>query len=248
MKTWNGLTDKIKRGKHSLLFPLLDPDKIGSNELPRISENIADSGCDAVLVGGSTLFSDSLRKFTVELKKSAGLPVIIFPGSSKFIIPEADAVLFLTLLSGRNPRWLIEEQLENAVLVRRYGLESVPVAYLLIESGKRTAVEFVSNTNPIPRDKIDILAAHVMAAECMGMKNVYLEAGSGAVESVPREFISCAGQNCTGAVIAGGGITKPREVEEKRIAGADIIVIGTALEKDISVLKEMTSAAHGRIS
>ncbi|MBN1619746.1 geranylgeranylglyceryl/heptaprenylglyceryl phosphate synthase [candidate division WOR-3 bacterium] len=247
MKTWNELKDKIKRGKNSLLFPLLDPDKIGSDKLPHISENIADAGCDAVLVGGSTLFSDSLKKFTVELKKATGLPVIIFPGNSKFIIPEADAVFFLTLLSGRNPRWLIEEQLENAVFVKKYGLESIPVAYLLIESGKRTAVEFVSNTNPIPRDKIDILAAHVMAAECMGMKNVYLEAGSGAVNSVPGEFISCAGQNCTGVVIAGGGIKEASEVEEKRKAGADIIVVGTALERDISILKEMTSAAHARI-
>lgn len=248
MEIWKTLICKAERGKKALLFPLLDPDKIGVEKLPRISEKIAESECDAVLVGGSTLFTDSLRKFIVELKKGSGLPVIIFPGSSKFIVPEADAVFFLTLISGRNPRWLIEEQLENAVFVKKYSLENIPVAYLLVESGRKTAVEFVSNTNPIPRDKKDILAAHVMAAECMGMKNVYLEAGSGAQEPVPCDYVTCAGQNCSGAVIVGGGLKKPEQVEEKMISGADVIVVGTALEQDISFLKEMTAAAHGSFS
>lgn len=245
MDTWTNLVHKIVRGKKALFFPLLDPDKIVNGETTFIAHSIKNSGCDGILVGGSTLFTDSLGKFVLELKSYSGLPVIIFPGNSKFIVPEADAVFFLSLISGRNPRWLIEEQLENAVFVNKYGLESIPVAYILIESGKKTAVEFISNTNPIPRDKSEIFVAHVMAAEYMGMKNVYLEAGSGAKETVPCEYISKAGEICTGKVIVGGGLKKAEEVEQKMKSGADVIVVGTAIEKDISILKEMVLAAHG---
>ncbi|MBN1150690.1 geranylgeranylglyceryl/heptaprenylglyceryl phosphate synthase [candidate division WOR-3 bacterium] len=245
MNTWNNLVHKIDRGKKALFFPLLDPDKIDLSKVAFIAQSIKNSGSDGILVGGSTLFTDSLRKFVLDLKSTSGLPVIIFPGNSKFIVPEADAVFFLTLISGRNSRWLIEEQLENAVFVNKYNLESIPVAYILIESGKKTAVEFISNTNPVPRDKKEIFVAHVMAAEYMGMKNVYLEAGSGAKETVPREYITKAGEICSGKVIVGGGLNKPEQVSEKVESGADLIVVGTAIEKDISILKEMVLAAHG---
>jgi len=240
---WNNLINKIVKKKRSLFFSLIDPDSISFSDIDKIIKRINSLSPDAVLIGGSTLFSDNLNDFVVKFKKNISLPIIIFPGNSKYIVPEADIVLFLTLLSGRNPRWLIEEQLEISVLVNKYNLESIPVSYLLIESGRRTTVEFITNTIPIPSNKANILIPHILASNYMGMNNIYLEAGSGAENPVSEHYISLASQYSNGIVIVGGGLRTPEKVEKARISGADIIVVGTAIENNSALINEMVMAA-----
>ncbi|MGC9365804.1 MAG: geranylgeranylglyceryl/heptaprenylglyceryl phosphate synthase [bacterium] len=243
MELWNNLIKQIRKRERALFFTLIDPDNMDHSKLKTTVQRVKSLRGDAILVGGSTLFKDNLPQLIDWLKDTADLPVIIFPGNSKFIVPQADLVLFLSLLSGRNPRWLIEEQLEMAVKINQYNLPSIPVAYLLVESGSTTTVEFISNTRPIPRSKPEVLAAHVLAANSMGMVNVYLEGGSGAKLTVPEQMIEVAALHAQGKVIVGGGITSPGEVESKVKAGADIIVVGTAVERNIEVLPELISAA-----
>jgi phosphoglycerol geranylgeranyltransferase len=164
------------------------------------------------------------------IKKASRLPLIIFPGESTQLSPDADALLFLSLISGRNPRWLIEEHVQAAPAIKQMGLETIPTGYLLISSGTATAVERVSGTPPLPRENPDLAAAHALAGQYLGLKLIYLEAGSGARQSVPDELISRVRRNIDLPIIVGGGIRAPEEAAEKVKAGADFIVIGTAFD------------------
>lgn len=246
MSLWKMLENKIIKNKRSLFFTLIDPDAATSENFDDMLNTIEINGVDAILVGGSTLFYDKLNDLVKYIKLKVKTPVILFPGNSRYVVPEADGILFLSLLSGRNPRWLIEEQLEKAVLVEKYNLPSIPVAYLLIESGNITTVEFISNTQPIPRNKEEILKAHVLAARYMGMRNIYLEAGSGADKPVPCNYVESTSLYTNGFVIVGGGLKDPDSIKERVSAGADIIVVGTAVEQNYKVITDLVKAAHGK--
>lgn len=179
------------------------------------------------------------------MKRAAQKPVLIFPNGAAQVVPYADAILFMSLLSGRNPEYLIGEQVKGAPLVDEYNLEAIPTAYMLIESGRTTAVEFVSNTRPIPRDKLDIAYAHCLAAKYFGMQLAYLEAGSGAPQSVPIEMIRlCAQSGLRFAV--GGGIREPNQAADLAEAGASFVVIGTRFEPepDWELYREFVDAVH----
>jgi len=227
-------------------FILIDPDKIASDKLPSFVEQATEAGVDAFLIGGSLIVDDSFERCIKTIKKHTTIPAVIFPGGVMQISPSADAILFLSIISGRNPQHLIGDQVLAAPIVKRIGLEAISTAYMLIESGKTTSAEFMSNTQPLPRHKPDIAVAHAMAAEILGFKMIYLEAGSGAEQSVPEEMIGAIAKYCSVPLIVGGGLRTPEDARKKVHAGAKFIVTGTVLEKDssISLVKEFASAIH----
>ncbi len=225
---------------------LIDPDKYEESALLRLAEDATTFGATAILIGGSMMVSNRLDEYIRHIKSVSDLPVIIFPGSVVQVSRQADAILYLSLVSGRNPEYLIGHHVIAAPLIQQLELEPISTAYLLIESGRRTAVEFMSNSSPIPRHKPEIAAAHALAAEYLGMKLVYLEAGSGADYSVPEEMISLVSKTISVPLIVGGGIRTPEEVYRKVLAGAKFIVVGNAFEHrhDKLYLQEMIAATH----
>jgi phosphoglycerol geranylgeranyltransferase len=190
--------------------------------------------------------SDRLESAIQHIKELSDLPVIISPGASSHLSRYADAVLFLSLISGRNPDFLIGEHVKAAPVIRKYGIEAIPTAYMLIEGGSCTSVQFMSATLPIPRDKLDIAIAHAMAAELLGMKMAYLECGSGSRLSVPDEMISAVRAEINIPLIIGGGIVDPGVAAAKVRAGADFIVTGNVLEKadNTTLVYEFAEAIH----
>ena len=229
------------REKGGGLFLLLDPDKGSPGELAERAFAGVGCGVEAILVGGSLLLGDGFEQTVIEIKKRVDKPVLIFPGNSFQLAPQAAGLLFLSLISGRNPRWLIEEHVHAAPRIIAMGLPCLPTAYLLIESGNATSVAFVSGTMPIPRNKPDIVTAHTMAAELLGMRAIYLEAGSGAKYPVPAEIVAEVSRKTSLPIIVGGGI---RDVETARTlvdSGADFLVIGSAFEDsgDTALLREI---------
>ncbi|MBF0432683.1 MAG: geranylgeranylglyceryl/heptaprenylglyceryl phosphate synthase [Fibrobacteria bacterium] len=232
--------------KGALFFILLDPD----SELPEniITSGIlaAQNGADAILIGGSFIGNPLFSKIVQEIKSKVDIPVILFPGGASQVSPGPDAILFTTLVSGRNPQFLIEEQVRGAMLVKAYQMEPLPTAYMLIESGKTTSVEYISNTKPIPADKPALAAIHALAAQMMGQRWTYLEAGSGAINPVPLDFIKKVRSGCDLKVIVGGGIKAPETAKERVEAGAHVIVIGNHFEtnKDGALFKEFSQAIH----
>jgi phosphoglycerol geranylgeranyltransferase len=237
---------EIKKDKGAGYLILIDPDKQEVDSAVELAINADKAGVDALLVGSSLLMSDRLDIVIQRIRELSELPIIISPGASSHLSRYADAVLFLSLISGRNPDFLIGEHVKAAPVIKRLDLEAIPTGYMLIESGSCTSVQFMSATIPIPRDKLDIAVAHAMAAEMLGMKIVYLECGSGALKSVPDEMISAVKSEINIPLIVGGGIVDPQVAAAKVRAGADFVVTGNVLEKnrDISLVSEFTKAIH----
>ena len=227
-------------------FVLLDPDKQPVEDIVAMAEACQANGVDGLLMGGSLLFSAVLDDMVKAIKQKVSIPVILFPGNGGQLSKHADAVLFLSLISGRNPHYLIGEQVLAAPLVRALGLEPISTGYMLVESGGSTSVEFMSHTMPLPRRKPDIAVAHALAGEYLGMKLIYLEAGSGARLSVPEELITSVRQAISIPLMVGGGIQTPEEARAKVMAGASFIVTGDILEKDGNegLIKEFSEAIH----
>jgi putative glycerol-1-phosphate prenyltransferase len=233
-----------RRGAAHLV--LIDPDKIADRTLENFIAKAVSADVDAFLVGGSLVVDDSFHKCIKTIKDCTSLPVVIFPGAISQISADADAILFLSLLSGRNPEHLIGSQVVAAPVIRKLGLEAISTAYMLVESGRTTSAEFMSNTKPLPRNKPDIAVAHAMAAEMIGFKFIYLEAGSGAENAVPDEMIAAIRRHTNVPVIVGGGISTPAEARRKVHAGANFIVTGTVLESngDALLMKQFAAAVH----
>ncbi len=206
----------------------------------------SEGGADAILIGGSLIMAPNFDEMVAAIRSAASIPCLIFPGSVMQISKHADAILFLSLVSGRNPSYLIGEQMKAAPHIRHLGLETIPTGYMLIESGRVTSVEFMSNTRPIPRDKNDIAKATALAAQYLGMKLIYLEAGSGAQHAVPLEMISAVSSYVNIPVIVGGGIRTPEAAAQCVNAGASFVVTGNVLEKDEgrSLIREFAEAIH----
>jgi phosphoglycerol geranylgeranyltransferase len=237
---------KIKHDRGAGYMLLIDPDKIDKAKFPAFIREAATAGVDAFLVGGSLMLSNEFDETLKTIRKNSRVPVIIFPGGVSQISSEANAILFLLLISGRNPDYLIGNQVIAAPIIKRMGLEAISTGYILIDGGNVTSAEFMSNTKPIPREKIDIAVAHALAAELIGLKMLYLEAGSGAKQSVPDEMIKKITQHCSLPVIAGGGICTPEEARNKVEAGASFVVTGTVIEKnsDSRIIQEFAQAIH----
>lgn len=228
-------------------FVLIDPEQCAVEKCAKLAREVEQAGADAILLGGSFLTND-LDPIAKTLKQETDLPVVLFPGDSMHLTPHADAILYTSLISGRNPNYLIGEQVKAAPWIQRYALKPIPTGYMLIEGGNgRTSVEFMSGTTPIPRDKSDIAGPHALAAEYLGMQMVYLEAGSGASHPVPNEMISTVKSHINIPLIVGGGIRTPKIAAEKVEAGADFIVTGNVLEESGSfeLMKAFADAVHG---
>lgn len=233
------IRDKIinSAGKNKMLSVLIDPDKNNISSLHRILEISMSCKVDFLMVGGSIVFS-SVEDTIEEIKRICNIPVIIFPGNVLQICNKADALLFISLISGRNPEYLIGHHVISAPIIKKTGIDTIPAGYILIENGRTTSVEYMSNTNPIPADKTDIITATAIAGELLGLKVLYLEAGSGAKHSIAPGVISEVRNNTRIPLMVGGGINKVNEIRKIYKAGADIIVIGTAVEKDPEILYE----------
>jgi phosphoglycerol geranylgeranyltransferase len=236
----------IKKGRQCGFLVLLDPDRKSPQVLARFAKKMEAAGADAFLIGSSIMVSASFERAVRAVKKAVRIPLIIFPNGSGMLSGAADAVLFTSLISGRNPNLLIDEQVKAAPAIKALGLEPIPTAYIIIESGNLTSVCYISNTMPIPRDKPEIVKAHALAAEYLGMKLVYLEAGSGASMPVPPETVRQVEKYITLPIIVGGGITDPSYARKIALAGASFIVVGNVLEKDSTgeLAKSFAQAIH----
>ena len=225
---------------------LIDPDTLVDAHLDRYVRSATESGADGFLVGGSLMLSNDLHGQLKTIKANTALPVVLFPGSLFQISPFADAILYLVLISGRNPDHLIGNQVVAAPIIRSMKLETISTGYMLISAGRVTSAEFMSNTKPIPNHKPDIAVAHAMAAEMMGMACLYLDAGSGADEPVSDAMIGGIRRHCSLPMIVGGGIRTPEEASRKVAAGASFIVTGTATESNDSaaLIRRFAEAIH----
>lgn len=221
-----------KSNGQKLLAVLLDPDKIILENLGHLIEKINQSPATHIFVGGSIVENNILEELLTSLKENIHLPVILFPGDPSQISSKADGILFLSLLSGRNPDYLIEYQVQAAPILKKTNLEVISTGYILIESGNETAVARVSKTKPLSRENMDLVLATAQAGEMLGNQLIYLEAGSGAKQPVPTEMIELISQNVEIPVIVGGGIVDLHGIQKAYNAGADLVVIGTAFEND----------------
>lgn len=228
----------------ALMAVLIDPDKVDQSHLEGLTEEIRASGIDIVLTGGSLMVTDRFGSSIRALKEQLDIPVVIFPGHPVQISPHADGLLLLSLISGRNPDLLIGQHVYAAPALRKSGLELLPTGYILVDGEMPTTVSYISNTQPIPRTKPEIAACTAMAGEMLGLRNIYLETGSGARHSVPGDFVRAVREAVNVPLIVGGGIREPETANVLARAGADLIVVGTALEKDASRMREMADAVH----
>jgi phosphoglycerol geranylgeranyltransferase len=225
-------------------FVLLDPEGRYSLKIEDVVTSITRDGADAILLGGSSVRRRTFDDFVRKVKSNTNLPLIVFPGSADQLSEDADAVLFLSLVSGRNPRYLIEEHVKAAPTIRKMGLETIPVGYIIVGSGSRTSVATESGTDPINSDDVDCVVAHALAAKYLGMKMVYMDAGSGAELSVPEKMIEMVKAETGLPLIVGGGIRSPEDAAKKVEAGADFVVTGNMIEQDPSLVAEFRQAIH----
>lgn len=223
-----------KSESKKLLAILIDPDKVSLEGISNLIQKINQSLATHILVGGSSFDGTHLDELIIELKSKINLPILLFPGNPSQISDKADGILFLTLLSGRNPDYLIEHQVNAVPILNKTNLEVISTGYILIESGNETAVERVSQTKPLDRNNYEYVLQTAQAGEFIGNKIIYLEAGSGAHLPVPTEMIALISQNINIPLIVGGGIRSKAEIEMAFNSGADLVVIGTAFENDIN--------------
>jgi putative glycerol-1-phosphate prenyltransferase len=219
---------------------LIDPDKTDTSTCLQLIRNSVENKVDFFFVGGSLITGNNMGQVIKLIKTHTSVPVILFPGSNLHIDMAADALLFLSLISGRNPDFLIGQHVISAPILKKSSLEILPTGYILVESGKQTTVSYMSNTTPIPYDKPEIAACTAMAGEMLGLKLIYLDAGSGAQRAITPKMISTVRKSVDVPLIVGGGIRSANEAYEAMLAGADTIVIGNGIEKNPALLAEVS--------
>jgi phosphoglycerol geranylgeranyltransferase len=232
-------TSLCKPGKKFAL--LIDPDKYSVQSLIATIYAADELKISAILVGGS-LVSDRIDSTLEIIKKNTNIPVILFPGSLLQLSSKADAILLLSLISGRNPDYLVGNHVLAAPYLKKSGVEVIPTAYILIGEGNSSSVEYISNTKPIPAEKYDLVVATALAGEFMGNKLIYLESGSGASNSVNAELVKLVKRNISIPLIVGGGLKNPQQIIDISKAGADIIVVGNAVENNLEILESLVKA------
>jgi putative glycerol-1-phosphate prenyltransferase len=223
---------KAKANDQKLLAILIDPDKVVWADLKDLINKINQSPATHIFIGGSLVETNRIDELIIRLKKKVDLPIVLFPGNPSQISKEADAILFLSLISGRNSDYLIGHQVKAAPILKRTQLEIIPTGYILIDGGNETAVERVSKTEPLDRTNLELVLATAQAGEMLGNKLIYLEAGSGAKQAVPLEMIDLISKNTEIPLIVGGGIVDLLGIQNAYDSGADLVVIGTAFERD----------------
>lgn len=221
---------------------LLDPDKMRLEKMTQTLELAAELQIDYFFIGGSLIVNNMLDEVLDTIRQRCSIPLVLFPGNSFQLSYKADALLFLSLISGRNPELLIGQHVIAAPFLKMSPLEIISTGYLLIDGGVQTSVQYMSNTYPIPAKKADIAVCTALAGELLGLKLMYLDAGSGAQVPISKQMIEAVSSAVSVPVIIGGGIRTPEKVAENYRAGADVVVVGTALESDPSLMREMAAS------
>lgn len=230
-----------KSKKQKSFAVLLDPDKLDDSDCKKMVKLGIDHKIDYFFVGGSLLIDDSLARTIAVAKAQSTIPVVIFPGSNTQICKEADAILLLSLISGRNADALIGQHVIAAPILKQSGLEILSTGYMLVDCGRPTTVSYISNTTPIPYDKPSIAACTAMAGEMLGLKLIYLDGGSGALNPVGADMIRLVRKSVEAPIIVGGGINTREKAYNALMAGADVIVVGNGIEKNPELLSEVSS-------
>jgi putative glycerol-1-phosphate prenyltransferase len=237
------LCERKSNGNKSFAV-LIDPDKVNDKKMRQLIKLAVAAQVDYFLVGGSLVISNYLDECVQFIKQNCTIPVLLFPGSPTQVSKYADALLYLSLISGRNPELLIGQHVVSAPVIKQSGLEIISTGYMVIDGGAPTTVSYISNATPIPADKNEIAMCTAMAGEMLGMKLIYMDAGSGAKRAITESMIEKVATCIEVPLIIGGGITDPEKAYLNCKAGADIIVVGNAIEKDASLIMEMASAVH----
>lgn len=239
--------ETILRKKHSgkkQFALLIDPDNTDKKKLEQIAKISDNEKIDYIFLGGSLIRFDNLDECIKTLKKNCSIPIVLFPGSPIQINKNADALLFLSLISGRNPELLIGQHVMVASLLKQTALEIIPTGYMLIDGGSLTTALYMSNTTPIPADKYDIAINTAIAGELLGLKLIYMDAGSGAINFISSTMVKKVRENISVPLIVGGGIKTAPIATELCKAGADIIVVGNAVEQNFSIITALSEAIH----
>jgi len=223
---------------------LIDPDNTDMNQIIETAQLCNEAKVDFVFMGGSLMLSNHLDECIKTFKSKSSIPVILFPGSPSQVSKEADALLYLALISGRNPELLIGAHVVSAPKIKASGLEIISTGYMIVDGGKPTAVSYMSNSAPIPYDKDDIAVCTAIAGEFLGKNVLYMDAGSGAINPISEKMIQKVSNQISIPLIVGGGISSPEKAIANCQAGADIIVVGNALEKDNQLIKVLAEAIH----
>lgn len=226
------------------LAVLIDPDRHTDATLQQLAALAVNSRVDVFLVGSSLLLQNRFEATIAYLKQHTAIPVVIFPGNNYQISAQADAILLLSLISGRNAEYLIGQHVTAATAIKQAGIEVLPTGYMLIDGGRTSTTSYITQTLPIPNDKPDVAVATALAGEQLGLKLIYLEAGSGAHSTVNPQLVKAVKQQVSLPVIVGGGIRTAAQAEQLCLAGADMLVVGNVLEKDPEVLLEISLAVH----
>lgn len=242
-RIYQSLLQHKEKGQKSFAV-LIDPDKVTVEKIDELIALATGAKVDYLLVGGSLVVTNRLDEVVQQIKKNCDIPVILFPGSPSQITPYADALLYLSLISGRNAELLIGQHVISAPFVKQSRLEIISTGYMVIDGGAPTTVSYISNAAPIPADKNEVAMCTAMAGEMLGMKLIYMDAGSGAKRPITESMIEKVAQIIEVPLVIGGGITDPEKAYRNCKAGADLIVIGNAIEKDASLIKEMSAAIH----
>lgn len=232
------LRHNLQNGRKAFAV-LLDPDKVELSSFPFMLAESMRYGVDFFFVGGSLITRYASNEIIAAIRCHTDIPAILFPGNSLHIEPSADAILLLSLISGRNPELLIGQHVIAAPLLKKSNLEILPTGYMLIESGRATTVSYISNTTPIPHDKPSVAACTAMAGELLGLQIMYLDAGSGAQKSVSPEMITAVRKAVETPIIVGGGINTVQKAQVALEAGADVIVVGNGIEQNPDLLPEI---------
>lgn len=246
MMIYQQIQEAMNNGRR-LLSVLVDPDKVGEAHLNRICKNATEAAVDFFFVGGSLITQGDIARTIASLKKRCNIPIVIFPGNHQQVDEHADAILLLSLISGRNPDLLIGQHVLAAKRLKAAEIEILPTGYLLIDGGNMTTVQYVSGVSPIPVDQPDIAATTALAGEQMGMKLIFAEAGSGAKHPVPVEMIKAIKREINIPLIVGGGIRTRQKAEEIYRAGADIVVVGNQFESHPDLIHEI-AATRNKVS
>jgi phosphoglycerol geranylgeranyltransferase len=242
-RIYESLVVKKSRGEKSFAV-LVDPDKVNAEAIDELISLAIEARVDYFLVGGSLVISNHLDEVVLRFKQHCKIPIILFPGSPSQLSKHADALLYLSLISGRNADLLIGQHVISAPFVKQTGLEIMSTGYMVIDGGAPTTVSYISNASPIPSDKNEIAMCTALAAEMLGMKLIYMDSGSGAKRPINESMIQIVSKNIHVPLVVGGGITTPEKAYLNCKAGADMIVVGNAIEKDITLIKEMAAAIH----
>jgi len=232
----------LKKENKSAFAVLVDPDSVTPNSISKIAERCNEAEVDFVFMGGSIMVTKHVDECIQEFKKYSKIPVVLFPGSPSQISNYADALLYLSLISGRNPDLLIGQHVISAPAIKSSGLEVISTGYMVIDGGVPTTVSYMSHSAPIPSNKPDLALCTAWAGELLGKHLIYMDAGSGAKFPISEEMINKVSKNIELPLVIGGGIKTPEKVRENCAAGAQIVVVGNAIEKDINLIKEMCMA------